>query len=907
MSTALAQLSQRAKQLTNHIEGLDMPHIQRGIDQIESQSRKLAAKSTKPVDGADNKALLFLAKGGVDTTASNNLLNTINLKSIFEPLHPVYETDTEAYLKHQHEHTILNTIEESRRETVQHFDNNFETALNYDWERTKKRIFEELGHSAERADDAAAVPNLARSTVGAPQSAAGASSFLSGFGHGSATLDSILSKLRPYYRVVYNLCDARLQGAGMALLTQFNEAAQIASKEEPHPKIQESWELLSAVLGEQELRNGRFQSQILKERVYAKAYLMSPYNSLPAARLRQLLIKGSLAFLEKQYMNVIENSIAENSGDANLGGVPSIANTVRAFVHIKYVRYGNWTQPNLEVAAGGTALWAQMYYMIRSGHSKEALEFAKEQEAHFLPADRQFVTYLGAYLQSEDHTLPVQLQDRIMTDYNQRIRYAADTMDPYKLTLYKIVGRCELSKKTTPAIAALEDYIWLQLRLVRENRPETPPQDRYDLAAFQDSILKFGPAYFNPKNNNPLQYFQVLIFSQQFERAIHYLSTFRPYIVEAVHMAIALTYYGLLRIPAVHRVSDPNAFSTTKSAEDPSREIGHFNFAQLMHYVARMLADRYPTEALTYLYQICLNTDLAEARTNEEQTQLCHSYIQDLILHAKDHATLLGTTTKGGIKAPGVMEKYLKLIKIENKDQFVKQITIKAADRSLSEGRVEDAIELYSIAEEYNMVMTLLNKQMAEALSSNPGLYAQLNMTTGGGGAAAAAGGAGDAMGNNSLLATRRLAKEYMNDSQISARISDKNLETCRTLLQLVSFMEQYDRGRYEAALAVIEQLDFIPLEADMARITKKVEEFKNLDESVARSFPEILVKTMESIYRLYTELKESRYDEPGRRELMSLQKRRARTLMMFAGSIKFRMPADTYARLNRLDVFIAA
>lgn len=25
------------------------------------------------------------------------------------------------------------------------FDSNFETSLNYDWERTKKRIFEELG------------------------------------------------------------------------------------------------------------------------------------------------------------------------------------------------------------------------------------------------------------------------------------------------------------------------------------------------------------------------------------------------------------------------------------------------------------------------------------------------------------------------------------------------------------------------------------------------------------------------------------------------------------------------------------------------------------------------------------------------------------------------------------------
>jgi nuclear pore complex protein Nup93 len=52
----LAQLAEQSKQLTSHIGSLQMPHIERGIDQIENQSRKLAAKSSKPVDFTDNKA-----------------------------------------------------------------------------------------------------------------------------------------------------------------------------------------------------------------------------------------------------------------------------------------------------------------------------------------------------------------------------------------------------------------------------------------------------------------------------------------------------------------------------------------------------------------------------------------------------------------------------------------------------------------------------------------------------------------------------------------------------------------------------------------------------------------------------------------------------------------------------------
>ena len=54
--STLAQLAEQSKQLTSHIGGLQLPHIERGIDQIENQSRKLAAKASNPVEGGDNKA-----------------------------------------------------------------------------------------------------------------------------------------------------------------------------------------------------------------------------------------------------------------------------------------------------------------------------------------------------------------------------------------------------------------------------------------------------------------------------------------------------------------------------------------------------------------------------------------------------------------------------------------------------------------------------------------------------------------------------------------------------------------------------------------------------------------------------------------------------------------------------------
>ncbi|KAI9241954.1 MAG: NIC-domain-containing protein [Podila humilis] len=855
--SSLAQLAEQSKLLTSHIGGQQLPHIERGIDQIENQSRKLAAKAAKPVDMSDNKAHFFLAKGGVDANVMHSQMSSINLKPTFEPFQPMYDTDTEAFLRHQHEQAIINTIDESRRETVQDFDSNFESSLNNDWERTKKRIFEELGQSVGvDGKDLASRSFRASTSLGLSQA------------------------LKPYYSVVNRLCEHRLQGNGIALASAFADAYQNAHKDQVC-MMHDTWTLLMSVLQEQMTRTGLL-NPMTKDRRFAKAYLMSPYNSPEATRLRQALVLGSKAFLETHFRNHIEEAVAHKAADASLGGAPSFFNKVRSYIQLKYMHYGSSLQPNLELA-GGHALWAQIYYLFRCGEGQEALKFATEHEQHFSPADRQFIGYFSTYLK-DSGTLAPEQRERLLSDFNQRIRYSSDTVDPYKFTLFKIIGRCELNKKTTPVITVVEDFMWLQLLLIRDNQADTMPQEKYDLADFQALVLKFGPSQFNPKNNNPLQYFQVLIHSQQFEQAIHYLSSAKAFTLETVHMAITLTYHGLLRIPTVHRVSDPNLFSTSTDAQ--GRQLSHYDFAELMHRQARAIADQSPVHALDYLYQICLNTDLTPT-TNTEQISLCHSYIQELVLQAKDYAALLGST-QHGIKTPGVIEKYLPLIKIENSSQFVREITIEAAKSKAREGSVDDAIQLYGIAESYNQVMDLYNRQLAEYIS-NPGLQST----------------AGESGPNVGTI--RRQLTEFRNDPKISQQISARSLDTCTILLKLVDFMNLYDRAKYDAAIAEIESLNLIPLEADMSTIAKKAEQFQSLDESIARNFPTVLLKTMESMYQLSESYKMSPYDEAGRRDHRLMLKRRSRTLMMFAGSIKFRMPADTYARLNQLDVLISA
>ncbi|KAJ2738994.1 hypothetical protein GGI20_006181, partial [Coemansia sp. BCRC 34301] len=58
----------------------------------------------------------------------------------------------------------------------------------------------------------------------------------------------------------------------------------------------------------------------------------------------------------------------------------------------------------------------------------------------------------------------------------------------------------------------------------------------------------------------------------------------------------------------------------------------------------------------------------------------------------------------------------------------------------------------------------------------------------------------------------------------------------------------------------------------------------------------------MDTVSRLYAGLKESPFVDSVKQANMLLLRRKARGLMVFAGMVQFRMPSDTYAKLNRMD-----
>lgn len=186
------------------------------------------------------------------------------------------------------------------------------------------------------------------------------------------------------------------------------------------------------------------------------------------------------------------------------------------------MKNGKWTKKNLEIV-NNIPIWAFLFYFIRCGYLEEAVQYTLKHENLFQKIEKTFPIYIKAYSMSPNGKLPRQLNDRLHAEYNQRIRFVTETSDPYKYVIYKIIGRCELSKRSLPEVLPLaEDYMWLQLSLARSIQDSGESiHERYTLEDVQKTLLSFGAKHFNPKGANPIVYFQLLLLSGQFERVIN--------------------------------------------------------------------------------------------------------------------------------------------------------------------------------------------------------------------------------------------------------------------------------------------------------------------------------------------------------------------------------------------------
>ena len=122
-----------------------------------------------------------------------------------------------------------------------------------------------------------------------------------------------------------------------------------------------------------------------------------------------------------------------------------------------------------------------------------------------------------------------------------------------------------------------------------------------------------------------------------------------------------------------------------------------------------------------------------------------------------------------------------------------------------------------------------------------------------------------------------------------------------------------------------MESTDLIPLSGDIAKTTRRAEEFRDLHEALQKNLQTYLPLTMDALSGVHQRVKSSMVADATKQMVTPMNnnidfgltdfwflktlatiRKKSRSLMVFAGILKYRMSPDVYSYLARLDVEIA-
>ncbi|KAK9463740.1 Nup93/Nic96-domain-containing protein [Lipomyces oligophaga] len=935
VASLLNQLLENTKSLPRNTTGLG--DINLGVGEITAQARVLREHAGPSTDG-DTKAHYLLAGSGINAEDIAQDLDTIVLKTTLEPLSTIsgsLDTDVAGYLRYKRDENIVNSIEESVKQTTRKFDDFVNANIRLDWNYEKLLVCEHFGlvprGTAEKLSSELGISNQSDGSATEKMSVSATEESNSKFRsqHGSAgwkTSSLGRSVLGPvsgpvgfadvgamdlqqqqsqqsgqfqqqqpqsavilqnrrirYAQVVSTLNNFRLEGQLYPLVGEFADVARSMGADSRTQQIYDSWLILEGLLPAE-----------TPERYYSKMYCESSDDSPEGIKMRRLIAGTSRRYLENQFFDLVETEIAKYPQEAELGGIPSVVNKILAYLKLRFAKNGNWVKANLEII-NNVPVWGLIYYMFRSGHIQEALDFTLENQSYFQKIERTFPSYLKAYAKADDNRLPRELGERLLLEFNNHIRlYDPKTDDPFKFALYKLLGRCELSRKNMPEVLLVaEDWMWAQLKLI-EDSPAVPTDvfgmsssERYTLNDLRNILVQLGSRHFNPRGTNVMLYFQILLLSGQYERAVHYLYRTQP--IDAVHFAIALAYYGLLRVSADAETLDVDLMTLDTYSQRPE-----INFARLIGYYTRDFRREDPINAFDYLALICLNWDLTKDGKGEKYITLCHEAIREMVLETREFSKLLGDVRSDGRREPGVIERKMALIRITNETDFLQTITQQAALQADQDGRVANAILLYHLSEEYDTVMKIVNKTLGELLA-----VVDLTLESGISGTSLSLAGK-----DSASKVVDEVIQVYFRNSEILSHLSPVNREACKMLIGIRDARLAYEEGDWESCLTNIIHVNVLPLEMDndTGSIRRRAQQFSGLDDNVARNVPMLLVMTMECCVRLTRQMDSIQYADSTRTKKIAELRIRAKNCMIYAGMIQYRIPREVCGRLTTME-----
>lgn len=814
----------------------DLPSLQLGLGDLRQRLKKLGPRKTDG-DRLDSKTHYLLAASGVEPGSAVRDLTSLGYQSRFD--RTTYggaqgEVDVETYLSNLQNKTTLSMIADGLERSVRDFDAFLEDNVTQEWEAQRKRIYQHFGITPKqtsvggdglkesgqfgkrRKADRPLSPGrsvakgsvfgrsaLGKSIIGAPSRIGSHPSEFSdvgtangkaslGVGSGGAVDDRFLrEKQLKLAEKIHTLNDARQQGAPYPILKELAEVgAKSGDRHAEH--LVDAYRAMAEIVGENPEADAPGADATAHERQYASSYLDPNTNSEHTIAIRKRILAGANKFLERKFMDQVEQQITRNPQQAQLGGRPDVVSKIKAYVRL--LNQGKHLAPEMSalqsIKSGSDDqefIWAIIFYLLRSGHVTEAVQYVNDNQNYFRAIDRSFPGFINSYASSEERRLKRQLQDRCNTEYSQRIRNAPENaVDPFRAACYKIIGRCDLSNRSFEGFNAdVNDWIWLQFNLAREtDRSVEIAGEMFGLSEVQGTIKEVGQKYF-PKNNvddangNFGMFFFMQILCGMFEQAIAYLYSFAY--VDAVHFAIGLEYYGLLRA-ADCLINDLLSHSTRGQPQ--------IAFGRMLGYYTRDFRAANVAAAVDYIVLMCLNQDDPSPENGREQAELCYEALRELVLETREFSKLIGDIRPDGQRIPGIIENRGSLMDPQRGYEVVLNITLQAARFANDNGRTTDAVLLYHLAEDYDTVVMIISRALSEAISlelgGEPARLDPIKPRAEGNQPEAQPGSSLSlAAIDNPVELARTMMSMYENDRMFRQRIQDVNRTACTVLLQM--------------------------------------------------------------------------------------------------------------------------
>ena len=343
------------------------------------------------------------------------------------------------------------------------------------------------------------------------------------------------------------------------------------------------------------------------------------------------------------------------------------------------------------------------------------------------------------------------------------------------------------------------------------------------------------------------------------------------------------------------------------------------NFVPLVAHYTATFRTALPVAAVDYLSLICLNSDLTPATLGKTQTKACHECLRELCLETREFAMLLGDIRSDGSRIPGAIEQRARLIKIESRDEFLKSITTQSAAVADQRGQISDAVLLYHLCEDYDNVVKVLNRALADAISLDLGETPMRleplkpRSDNENGSPSTIQNGPRSSLSLTQSSASpvelaRNMNALYNTNASYFNKINNDNRQSLGALIRLLDVRAhlETDPPRYMSALEQLNELDIIPLSANgsIPLIRNSASAFGTLPQLVARSVGVSIVWAVRAIGGERDKIIrhgswETGYggDRDGLKDQLSSM---AKDLMVFAGLVKYKLPARVYDALTR-------